>query len=288
MRTILVTGLVWWMVLLLAGCSRCAMPGAERDTARSQAVLKAIGDDAGEAAKILDAAQKKAAEAEREVGAAIDTVRAVPEAKSLVGRLDDTRATISREVVPRLDQALRRVEAIRQRVPEAAALVSDQAALVAERDRWQKEAASQKERADSAARKWLLLTAAGGFAGILAGGALFVWLSRKAGLTVGLASLAVFAVSIALYRWFEWFAWGGLVLIGLAIVALGYGLWRNRHAFKTVVLGGQNLKQTLADGVQYTKDEVRRLFNSVHAAAQEDAGGGVSGMVAAVKDGEAT
>ena len=288
MRRILVTGLVWWVALFLSGCGRCVVPGAGRDAARGQALVKAIGDDAEKAAALLGAAQKKAAEAEREIGAAADAMRAVPEAKSLVGRLDDTRAALGREVVPRLDQALRRVEAIRERMPEAAALVSDQAALAADRDRWQKEAAREKERADSAARKWLLLTAAGGFAGILAGGALFVWLSRKAGLAVGLGSLAVFAVSIALYRWFEWFAWGGLALIGLAIVALGYGLWRNRNAFKTVVLGGENVKKALADGVQYTKDEVRKLFNSVHAAAQEDAGGDVTEMVAAVKDAEGT
>ena len=132
-------------------------------------------------------------------------------------------------------------------------------------------------------RRWLLLAAAGGFAGILAGVALFVWLSRKAGLVVGIASLAVFALSVALYRWFEWFAWGGLALIGLAVAALGYGLYKNRHAFATLVQGGQNVKAAFADGIQYTKDQIGALFNQVHAAAQADAGGGVEEMVQDVK-----
>jgi hypothetical protein len=109
--------------------------------------------------------------------------------------------------------------------------------------------------------------------------ALFIWLSRKTGLAVGLASLAVFAVSVALYRWFEWLAWGGLVLIVLAVGALGYGLYRNRRAFATLVQGGQDVKAAFAEGVQYTRDEIRRLFNKVHAAAQAGAGGGVEEMV---------
>jgi hypothetical protein len=169
-------------------------------------------------------------------------------------------------------------------VPEVDDLVAAVSDLIAERDHWQKEAAREKERADSAVRKWLLLTSMGGFAGLLVGGALFMWVSRKAGLLVGLLSLAVFAVSIALYRWFEWFAWGGLALIILVIAALGYGLWRNRHAFTTLVQGGQDVKAAFAEGVQYTKDQIRDLFNAVHAAAQEKAGGGVAEMVADFKE----
>ncbi len=287
MRPVLVAVVVAAMVLL-AGCGRgLLIQGPAKEAARGQAALKTIREDATEAGRaVADARHATLLAADTVAGAARAAAAAIPQAEPWAGRLVDTAEALTSRVTPRLDEALKRVEAIQAAAPEAETIVGGMAKIAAERDLWQKEAAKEKERADSAVRKWLLLTAAGGFAGILAGGALFVWLSRKAGLTVGLASLAVFAVSIALYRWFEFFAWGGLALIVLAVAALGYGLWRNRHAFKTVVLGGENVKQALADGVQYTREELARLFNAVHSAAQKDAGGGVEEMVDAVKNGK--
>jgi hypothetical protein len=271
-------------LVLPTGCDRSGFLRGTPAPEKAKAAAKTIESEASAAASDTAEARDGVLLAADTVGAAARAAQAIPEAAPWAGRLVETQEGLARSVVPRLDSALRHVEAVRTAVPEVDDLVATVSALATERDRWQKEAAREKDRADSAVRKWLLLTAAGGFAGLLAGGALFVWLSRKAGLVVGLASLAVFAVSIALYRWFEWFAWGGLALILLAVAALGYGLWRNRHAFMTLVEGGQDVKAAFADGVQYTKDQIRDLFNTVHAAAQTRAGGGVAEMVADVKE----
>jgi hypothetical protein len=100
---------------------------------------------------------------------------------------------------------------------------------------------------------------------------------------VGLGSLAVFAVSVALYRWFEWIAWGGLALLVLAVGGLAYGLWRNRDALRAVVLGGENVKEIFYEGVQYTREQIRDLFNRTHAATQKAASSDVEGVVREVK-----
>ena len=277
---------VWWLMFLTlaAGCGRRALLKSPADAAaRGQAAVETIKDDAGRAKLHIEKAKTGTETSAREVRSAAEMALAVPAAKPFAAKLTLSADRLDREVVPELDQALARVEHVETTTDDVLPLVSTVTDLAEELDHWQKEAAREKERADSAVRRWLLLAAAGGFAGILAGGALFVWLSRKAGLVVGLASLAVFALSVALYRWFEWFAWGGLALIGLAVAALGYGLYKNRHAFATLVQGGQDVKAAFADGIQYTKDQVRNLFNQVHAAAQADAGGGVEKMVEDVK-----
>jgi len=288
------SGLVWWLMLLTstAGCGRPALLKTPADTAaRGQAAVETIKGDAGRAKIHIEKARTGTQASAREVRSAAGDAAAVPQAKPLAEQLTASADRLDREVVPELDQALARVEHVETATEDVRPLVTTVSDLAQERDRWQKEAAreaqradKEKERADSAIRKWLLLVAAGGFAGILAGGALFFWLSRKTGLAVGLVSLAVFAVSVALYRWFEWVAWGGLALIGLAVAALGYGLWKNRHAFTTLVQGGQDAKDAFAEGVQYTKDQIRDRFNALHAAAQAEAGGGVQEMVLDVKD----
>jgi len=280
-------GVVWWLVILLAaeGCGKASLVKDPAATAaRGQAAVETIKDDAGRAKLHIEKAKTGTETSAREVRSAAETALAVPAAKPFAAKLTVSADRLDREVVPELTQALARVEHVETTTGDVLPLVSTVADLAKERDQWQKEAAREKERADSAVRKWLLLAAAGGFAGILAGGALFVWLSRKAGLVVGVASCAVFALSIALYRWFEWFAWGGLALIGLAVAALGYGLYKNRHAFATLVQGGQDVKAAFAEGVQYTKDQIRGLFNKVHAAAQAEAGGDVEKMVEDVKE----
>ena len=277
---------LWWFMFLTAsaGCGKVSLLKSPADTAaRGERAVETIRDDAGRAKLHIEKAKTGTQTSAREVRSAAQTALAVPQAKPFAEKLAVSADRLDREVVPELDQALARVEHVETTTEDVLPLVTTVSALTDERDHWQAEAAREKERADSAVRKWLLLVAAGGFAGILAGGALFVWLSRKTGLVVGLASLAVFAVSVALYRWFEWFAWGGLALIGLAIAALAYGLYKNRRAFATLVQGGQDVKAAFADGVQYTRDEIARLFNTVHAAAQTDAGGGVERMVEDIK-----
>jgi hypothetical protein len=271
-------------LILPTGCDRSGFLRGTPAPEKAKAAARTIESEAGAAAREVGEARDGVLLAADTVGAAARAAETIPEVAPWAGRLTETAEGLQSAVVPRLDSALRHVEAVRTAVPDVNDLVATVSALAAERDHWQKEAARQKERADSAVRQWLLLTSMGGFGGILAGGALFVWVSRKAGLVVGLLSLAVFAVSIALYRWFEWFAWGGLALILLVIAALGYGLWRNRHAFTTLVAGGQDVKAAFADGVQYTKDQIRDLFNAVHAAAQKKAGGGVAEMVADFKE----
>ena len=287
MKRIVCLGVVWWFVVLAptsAGCGKMSLVKNPAETAaRGQAAVETIKDDAGRAKVHIEKAKTGTETSAREVRSAAETALAVPAAKPFAAKLAVSADRLDREVVPELDQALARVEHVETTTDDVLPLVSTVTDLAEEVDHWQKEAAREKERADSAVRRWLLLVAAGGFAGILAGGALFIWLSRKAGLVVGIASLAVFALSVALYRWFEWFAWGGLALIGLAVAALGYGLYKNRHAFATLVQGGQDVKAAFAEGVQYTKDQIRNLFNLVHAAAQTDAGGGVEKMVEDVK-----
>jgi len=282
MRRVLMTA-VLATVVLVTGCGKARL-GLERDpVARGEAALGTIKDDAGRAKLHIEKAKTGTETSAREVRSAARTALAVPQAKPFAEKLATSADRLDREVVPELDQARARVEHIETTTDDVVPLVTTVSDLAEQLEHWQAEAAREKERADSAVRKWLLITAAGGFAGILAGGALFIWLSRKAGLVVGLASLAVFALSVALYRWFEWLAWGGLVLIVLAVAALGYGLYRNRRAFATLVQGGQDVKAAFAEGVQYTKEEIQRLFNKVHAATQADAGGGVEEMVQEVK-----
>jgi hypothetical protein len=271
-------------LLLPTGCDRSGLLRGTPVPEKAKAAARTIDAEASAAARACGEARDGVLLAANTVGAAARAAETIPDARPWAGRLVETEEGLTGAVVPRLDSALRHIEAVRTAVPEVDDLVAAVSDLIAERDHWQKEAAREKERADSAVRKWLLLTSMGGFAGLLVGGALFMWVSRKAGLLVGLLSLAVFAVSIALYRWFEWFAWGGLALIILVIAALGYGLWRNRHAFTTLVQGGQDVKAAFAEGVQYTKDQIRDLFNAVHAAAQEKAGGGVAEMVADFKE----
>ena len=288
MKKTVCLGIVWWFVVLAAtasaGCSKASVVKDPAATAaRGRAAVGTIKDDAGRAKVHIEKAKAGTETSAREVRSAAETAQAIPAAKPFAAQLAVSADRLDREVVPELAQALARVAHVETTTDDVLPLVTTVTDLAKERDQWQAAAAREKERADSAVRRWLLLTAAGGFAGILAGAALFIWLSRKAGLVVGIASLAVFALSVALYRWFEWFAWGGLALIGLAVVALGYGLWKNRHAFATLVQGGQNLKTAFADGVQYTKDQIRALFNQVHAATQAEAGGGVEEMVEEVK-----
>jgi hypothetical protein len=271
-------------LILPTGCERSGFLRGTPAPEKAKAAAKTIESEAGAAAREVSEARDGVILAADTVGAAARAAAGVPQTAPWAGRLTETAEGLQSAVVPRLDSALRHVEAVRTAVPDVDDLVATVSALAAERDRWQKEAAKERERADSAVRQWLLLTSMGGVGGLLVGGALFVWVSRKAGIVVGLLSLSVFAVSITLYRWFEWFAWGGLALIILVIAALGYGLWRNRHAFTTLVQGGQDVKAAFADGVQYTKDQIRNLFNVVHAAAQKKAGGGVSEMVAEVKE----
>ena len=276
---------VWWMMFLTAsaGCGKPAILSPAAAAVQGQAAVQTIRGEAAATRVNLEQARLGVLAAADTVSAAGRAAAAVPEAASFAPRLDQTAVLLSDEVRPRIEESLRSVETIHATTADILPLVTTVTDLAADRDHWQKEAALEKERADSAVRRWLLLAAAGGFAGILAGVALFIWLSRKAGLVVGIASLAVFALSVALYRWFEWFAWGGLALIGLALAALGYGLYRNRHAFATLVQGGQDVKAAFADGIQYTKDQIGALFNQVHAAAQADAGGGVEEMVQDVK-----
>jgi len=251
--------------------------------ARGEAALARVRDDAGRAKVHIEKAKTGSQVCAREVRSAALAARAVPAAKPFAEKLAVSADRLDREVVPELDQALKRVAHVETTTEDVAPLVDTVTDLQAERDRWQAEAARQEERADSAVRKWLLVTAAGGFCGLLAGGALFVWLSRKTGLVVGLGSLAVFAVSVALYRWFEWIAWGGLVLIVLAVGGLAYGLWRNRDALRAVVLGGENVKEIFYEGVQYTREQIRDLFNRTHAATQKAASSDVEGVVREVK-----
>jgi len=292
----LVSVLVLVTVIMLAAGCRSAPQRAETPHL-APALAKATEAVEG-ARSAIRAAGVKGLEARTEVlavsadlGRQAEALRVGSPPEPVAVELDREAARLKDSIAPRLAAAgadLARADAaagvlLGPVMTELKAGDKAVADLAKERDQWQKEAAREKERADSAVRKWLLITAAGGFAGILAGGALFVWLSRKAGLVVGIASLAVFALSVALYRWFEWFAWGGLVLIGLAVAALGYGLYKNRHAFATLVQGGQDVKAALAEGVQYTKDQIRALFNQVHAAAQTEAGGGVEKMVEDVK-----
>ena len=279
---------VWWFVILAAtasaGCGKVSLVKNPAETAaRGEKAVEAIREDADKAGALITSARAGAADAGQTVKTVSRAAESLPAANPWAASLAKAAVTLEEKVVPDLDEALVRVQRVETTTDDVLPLVSTVTDLAQELDHWQKEAAREKERADSAVRRWLLLAAAGGFAGILAGGALFVWLSRKAGLVVGIASLAVFALSVALYRWFEWFAWGGLALIGLAIAALGYGLYKNRHAFATLVQGGQDVKAAFADGIQYTKDQIRNLFNQVHAAAQADAGGGVEEMVQDVK-----
>jgi predicted small lipoprotein YifL len=275
------------VLLVLAGCGKAPLLKSPADTAaRGEKAVETIQGDADRAAALIVSARTGAADAGEAVRAAARVAEAVPAARPWAGSLARAAVTLESQVVPQLDEAQVRVRNVVATSDDLVPLVMTVSDLVDERDRWQKEAAREKERADSAVSRWLLLAAAGGFAGILAGAALFVWLSRKTGLVVGLASLAVFAVSVALYRWLEWFAWGGLALIVLAVAALGYGLYRNRQAFATLVQGGQDFKGAVAEGVQYTTDEIRRLFNAAHATAQADAGGGVEKMVQDVKGGQ--
>ena len=285
MKRIVCLGVVWWFVVLAAGSAGCGrralLKNPAETAARGEKAVETIRKDADKAGALIASARAGAAQAGQTVKTVSRAVENVPQAKPWAQSLARAAVTLEEKVVPDLDEALVRVQRVETTTADVLPLVSAVTALADERDHWQKEAAREKERADSAVRRWLLLVAAGGFAGILAGGALFVWLSHKAGLVVGIASLAVFALSVALYRWFEWFAWGGVVLIGLAVAALGYGLYKNRHAFATLVQGGQDVKAAFADGIQYTKDQIRALFNQVHAAAQADAG--VEKMVEDVK-----
>ena len=287
MKRIVCLGVVWWFVVLAptsAGCGKVSLLKNPAETAaRGEKAVEAIREDADKAGALITSARAGAADAGQTVKTVSRAVESLPAAKPWAASLAKAAVTLEEKVVPDLDEALVHVRHIETTTEDVLPLVTTVTDLAKDRDHWQKEAAREKERADSAVRRWLLLAAAGGFAGILAGGALFVWLSRKAGLVVGIASLAVFALSVALYRWFEWFAWGGLALIGLAVAALGYGLYKNRHAFATLVQGGQDVKAAFAEGVQYTKDQIRNLFNQVHAAAQADAGGGVEKMVEDVK-----
>jgi len=276
---------VWWMMFLTAsaGCGKATALSPEAAAVQGQAAVQTIRGEAAATRENLAGARLGVLAAADTVGAASRAAADLPDAAPWAGRLDQTAVLLTNEVRPRIEESLRSVETIHATTADVLPLVSTVTDLAEERDHWQKEAAREKERADSAVRKWLLITAAGGFAGVLASVALFVWLSRKAGLVVGIASLVVFALSVALYRWFEWFAWGGLALIGLAVAALGYGLYKNRHAFATLVQGGEGVKAAFADGIQYTKDQIGALFNQVHAAAQADAGGGVEEMVQDVK-----
>jgi len=272
-----------WIVLAgLAGCGKA--PSLVRDPIeRGEAAVETIREDAGRAKVHIEKAKTGTETSAREVRSAAKTAATVPAAKPFAAKLAVSADRLDTEVVPELDEALKRVEHVETTTEDVAPLVTTVTDLQEERDRWQAEAAREKERADSAVRRWLLLAAAGGFCGLLAGVALFIWLSRKAGLVVGLASLAVFAMSVALYRWFEWLAWGGLVLIVLSVGGLAYGLWRNRDALRAVVLGGQNVKEVFYDGVQYTREQIRDLFNRTHAATQKAAASDVEGIVQEVK-----
>jgi len=275
--------LIPWVVLVgLIGCGKA--PSLVRDPVeRGEAAVETIRADAGKAKVHIEKAKTGTETSAEEVRSAAKMAATVPKAQLFAGKLLTSADRLDREVVPNLDEALVRVQYVETTTEDVTPLVTTVSDLQEERDRWQREAAREKERADSAVRKWLLVTAAGGFAGILAGGALFVWLSRKAGLVVGLASLAVFAVSVALYRWFEWLAWGGLALIILAVGGLAYGLWRNRDALRAVVLGGQNVKEVFYDGVAYTREQIRDLFNRTQAATQRGASSDVEGIVREVK-----
>jgi len=265
------------------GCGKENL-GLTRDPAsRGEAALGTIRDDAGRAKVHIEKAKTGSQVCAREVRSAALAARAVPAAKPFAARLAVSADRLDTEVVPELDQALMRVARVETTTEDVTPLVDTVTDLQEERDRWQAEAARQEERADSAVRRWLLVTAAGGFCGLLAGGALFVWLSRKTGLVVGLGSLAVFAVSVALYRWFEWLAWGGLALLVLAVGGLAYGLWRNRDALRAVVLGGENLRALFYDGVQYTREQIEDLFRKSHGAAQQAAASDVEGVVREVK-----
>lgn len=281
-RTVLMLVLVATMVVA-TGCGKENLSLTRDPAARGEAALARVRDDAGRAKVHIEKAKTGTETSAREVRSAAETARTVPAAKPFAEKLATSADRLDTEVVPELDQALKRVAHVETTTEDVAPLVETVTNLQAERDRWQAEAAREKERADSAVRKWLLVTAAGGFCGLLAGGALFVWLSRKTGLVVGLGSLAVFAVSVALYRWFEWLAWGGLVLIALAVGGLAYGLWRNRDALRAVVLGGENVKEIFYDGVQYTREQIRDLFNRTHAATQKAASSDAEGVVREVK-----
>ena len=278
--------LVLATMVVATGCGKENLSLTRDPVARGEAALGTIRDDAGRAKVHIEKAKTGTETSAREVRSAAETALAIPQAKPFAERLTVSADRLDTEVGPERDQALARVEHVETRTEDVAPLGATVSGLQAERDRWQAEAAREKARADSAVRKWLLLVAAGGFAGILAGGALFVWLSRRAGLVVGLASLAVFAVSVALYRWFEWLAWGGLALIVLAVGGLAYGLWRNRDALRAVVLGGENVKAIFYDGVQYTREQIRDLFNRTHAATQKAAASDVEAMVRDVKSKE--
>ncbi len=266
---------------LVGGCGQG--PNLTRDAERGEAAIETMAEEAGAAALHIEKARAGTETSAGEVRAAAEKARAVPAARPFAVKLAGSADRLDEEVAGELDAALRSVESVRASSGEAASLVATVTDLRAERDRWQAEAAREKQRADSAVRKWLLVTAAGGFAGLLAGGALFVWLSRRAGLVVGLASLAVFAVSVALYRWLEWIAWGGLVLIVLAVGGLAYGLWRNRDALRAVVLGGENLRALVADGAAYTREQIEDLFRKSHGATQKAASSDVEGVVREVK-----
>jgi len=270
-------------VALAVAVVGCGQPDLIRDRQAAEAALADIPDRADKAIGHIDKAKTGARESAAEVRDAASDASTIPQARPIAERLATSADRLDREVVPELDEALADVEAVKTGAVDAAGLADAIANLEAERDQWKAEAAEQRERADSAIRKWLLIVAAAGFAGILAGGALFVWVGRKVGLAVGLGSLALFAAAVALHRWYEWIAWGGLAVILLAVAGLAYGLWRYRDAFRAVVEGGQHFKEYLQDGVTYTREQIRDIFRRMQRATQYHARSDAEKMVRDVK-----
>ena len=294
--------------LLGAGCPPAKPPDLTRaHVERGTAALEEIKADAAEATICIDRAKVGTARSAEEVRDTAQAAAAIPAAMPVVKRLEVSADRLAGQVIPDLDQARTATARIQTSSADAALLlaavaqledrIETQARAAAESVKtlegqiaeWQAEAARQKERADGAVRKWLVMAAAAGFSGLLAGAALFIWVSRKTGLIMAGVSLAVFATAVALHRWLDYIAWAGLGLLALTLAGLAYAIWKNRDAFKTVVAGGQGFKASLQAGAQYTADQILDLFRTAHEYAQETFGtADVTTMVADAKGKEET
>lgn len=162
---------------------------------------------------------------------------------------------IQNSVLPKLDTSIKDVIAISVAVPKLAG-------AVVKLEKVEKELASAAENLEkltssttAGIKRYLIWIGVLSFLGVAGSIPLFIWVTQKGGIAVGAASLLTFILSTAFYKYFEYFIYVGLGIIGVVIAGLVITIIINRKALKELIIGAQSVKDTLEEIMSKMKPE---------------------------------
>ena len=210
----------------------------------------------GEGAKKIDTNAESIKESAKEIDKSVpDNVKITvkPHTANIIKKSDAiiTEATKIASLQSQLGQALSDLEIATDKMgkmeEQIITSIQERYKAFAERDKILeklKESEARESEATAKLLRWLILAC------VIAAGAsiaLMVFRSFAFGAALLIGSIATLILAITINAYFEWIALGGLVVLALVVVAIGFQLWRKQKNLNEVVTTTEIVKDKLND-----------------------------------------